>query len=73
VFYSTDGGTNWTEANYITRSTLLGYQNYGTRTIDLSSVSAADDNSNFMLRFRWQLNSTADTADLDSIVVKGIQ
>ncbi|MDO8588670.1 MAG: glycoside hydrolase family 9 protein [Armatimonadota bacterium] len=73
VFYSTNGGANWTEAEYLLRDALLaGYQSYGTRTIDLSSIPACDENPNFALRFRWQFNHTSDTGDLDNIVVRGI-
>ncbi|MDO8586135.1 MAG: DUF5010 C-terminal domain-containing protein, partial [Armatimonadota bacterium] len=73
VFYSTNGGTNWTEAEYLLRAALLaGYQTYGTRTIDLSAITACDENASFALRFRWQLNSDIDIADLDNIVVKGV-
>lgn len=71
IFYSTNGGTSWTEAEYIARATLLTYQTYGTRTISLASVPAANDNAAFALRFRWQLNHVSDIVDLDNIVVKG--
>ena len=71
VFYSTNGGSTWTEAEYLTRSALLGYQSYGTRTIDLSAVSAASNNPSFMLRFRWQVNQPSDQGDLDNIIVRG--
>lgn len=70
VFYSTNGGSSWTEAEYLTRATLLAsYQNYGTRTINLSGVSACNNNSNFALRFRWQFNTSTDQGNLDNIKV----
>ncbi|MDO8588671.1 MAG: hypothetical protein Q7T82_16710, partial [Armatimonadota bacterium] len=70
VYYSTNGGSSWTEAQYLTRSSLLAsYQTYGTRTIDLTGVPAVNNNANFRLRFRWQANSGADLCDLDNIVV----
>ncbi|MDO8589494.1 MAG: sugar-binding protein [Armatimonadota bacterium] len=70
VYYSTNGGTSWTEAEYTTRSTLLAsYQTYGTRTIDLTGVTACNNNASFALKFRWQLNTTSDTADVDNIKV----
>ncbi|MDO8589116.1 MAG: hypothetical protein Q7T82_18985, partial [Armatimonadota bacterium] len=70
VFYSTNGGSSWTEAEYLLRSELLAsYQAWGTRTIDLTGVSAANNNHNFMLRFRWQVNTTGDQCNLDNIVV----
>jgi hypothetical protein len=70
VYYSTDGGSSWTEAEYLARGSLLaGYQSYGTRTIDLTGVTACNNNANFALRFRWQCNSSADLCDLDNIKV----
>jgi hypothetical protein len=72
VYYSTNGGTSWTEADYVARAGLLGYQSYGTRSIDLTGVTGANENANFALRFRWQLNCQTDTADLDNIVVLGM-
>ena len=48
---------------------LASYQNWGTRTIDLTGVPARNNNPNFGLRFRWQVNTTADQANLDNIVV----
>jgi hypothetical protein len=72
VFYSTNGGTTWTEADWIPRQDLkAGYMSYGTRAIDLSGISACDNNANFRLRFRWQLNTSTDNADLDNIRVYG--
>jgi hypothetical protein len=50
---------------------LAGYQSYGTRTVDLSGISACNNNANFAMRFRWQLNTDTDTADLDNITVTG--
>ena len=71
IFYSTNGGANWTEVGYTIRPTLLFYQSYGTFVVDLSGISACNDNPNFMLRFRWQLNTTSDAADIDNISVTG--
>ena len=72
VYYSTNGGASWTDAGYLVRSALLaGYQIYGTRTLDLSGVSACNDNAGFALRFRWQMNTANDVADLDNIRVTG--
>lgn len=72
VFYSTNAGTTWTEAGYVPRAILLNYQTFGTRTLDLSSVAGCNNNPSFALRFRWQLNTTGDTADLDNIIVRAI-
>ncbi|MDO8587803.1 MAG: carbohydrate-binding protein [Armatimonadota bacterium] len=70
VFYSTNGGSSWTEAEYLLRSALLAsYQTYGTRTIDLSSVTACDNNASFVVRFRWQFNQTSDQGNLDNIKI----
>ncbi|MDO8586333.1 MAG: DUF362 domain-containing protein [Armatimonadota bacterium] len=72
VFYSTNGGSTWTEAEYLTRSALLAdYQTYATRTLDLSGISACNDNPAFALRFRWQVNNPNDAADLDNVRVTG--
>jgi len=71
VFYSTNGGTDWIGVTWLTRVQLLAdYLSYGTRTLDLTGVSACNNNANFAMRFRWQLNSTADTAQLDNIRVE---
>jgi hypothetical protein len=70
VYYSTNGGSSWTEAENVQRAALLAtYQSYGTRTINLTSVTACNNNANFRLRFRWQMNCTTDTVDLDNIKV----
>jgi hypothetical protein len=72
VYYSTNGGTTWTEADWLRRGELKTlYTNYGTRVLDLSGVSACSNNANFRLRFRWQLNTSGDNADLDNIKVYG--
>jgi len=70
VFYSTNGGSSWTEAEWVKRVNLLaGYQSYGTRTVDLSGISACNNNANFAVRFRWQFNTGSDTGRLDNIKV----
>ena len=72
VFYSMDSGANWTQADWLKRASLLGsYQTYGTRSLDLSTIPEATNNPQFALRFRWQLNTDSDTADLDNITVTG--
>ena len=71
IFYSTNGGSAWTEATYLNLDTLKGYTSYGTRTVDLSGITAADNNASFALRFRWQFNNTEDFGYLDNIVVSG--
>ena len=48
---------------------LASYQNWGMGAIDLSGVPACNNNPNFGLRFRWQVNTTGDQANLDNIVV----
>ncbi|MDO8586134.1 MAG: hypothetical protein Q7T82_03760 [Armatimonadota bacterium] len=73
VYYSTNGGVIWKQAEYLTRASLLNYQTYGTRTIDLSHLPVCDNNPNFVLWLRWQLNSAADVCDMDNIVVTGNQ
>ncbi|MDO8586619.1 MAG: hypothetical protein Q7T82_06220, partial [Armatimonadota bacterium] len=73
AYYSTNGGSSWTEAEYLLRSSLLAsYQTYGTRTVDLTGVPAVNNNASFALKFRWQVNSGSDIADLDNIVVTAI-
>lgn len=75
VYYSTNAGVSWYEAGpWLGRSVLLGYQSYGSREIDFSSIPAAASNPYFALRFRWQLNNqsqSGDYADLDNIVLYG--
>ncbi|MDO8586544.1 MAG: DUF5010 C-terminal domain-containing protein [Armatimonadota bacterium] len=69
VFYSTNGGSSWTEAEYMLRATLLNYQSWGTRTVDLTGVPAVNNNPNFTVRFRWQVNQGTDVGYLDNIKV----
>jgi len=72
VFYSTNGGESWSEGEYLVRSALLaGYQSYGTRTVDLSQIAGCNENPDFALRFRWQLNNPNDVVDLDNVRVTG--
>jgi hypothetical protein len=72
VYYSTNGGSTWTEVDNIQRQELKGtYSTYGTRYIDLSGVPACNNNSGFRLKFRWQLNTSADIGYLDNIKVMG--
>ncbi|MDO8682444.1 MAG: NBR1-Ig-like domain-containing protein, partial [Armatimonadota bacterium] len=73
VYYSTDDGANWKEADWVSRGTLRAiYQTYGTRQINLSGLTGCDNNANFALRFRWQLNTSSDRGELDNIMVKGL-
>jgi hypothetical protein len=71
VFYSTNGGATWTEAEYLLRAALLGYQSYGRRTVNLSAIPEANEKPGFALRFRWQLNHTSDIVDIDNVTVTG--
>lgn len=72
VYYSTNGGTSWNEVESIKRADLVGsHQGYEARQFDLSGIPACNNNTQFALRFRWQLNSASDTGDLDNIIVKG--
>ena len=48
---------------------LASYQNWGTRVINLTGVPACNNSPNFGLRFRWQVNTSGDQANLDNIVV----
>lgn len=74
VYYSTNGGSSWTQCDNVLRSSLLAnYQNYGNRSVDLTGVSACNDNASFALKFRWQLNQVSDSAWLDRIVVTADQ
>lgn len=98
VFYTTNfqliGGKPswevvWNEAEWLTREggngaePLIDYNaGYGTRFIDLSEDTSANDNPQFALMFRWQFNTGCDAtggcapdggdwANLDNIRVKG--
>jgi hypothetical protein len=72
VYYSTNAGATWTEADCVQRQELLAnYSSYGTRYIDLSGIPACDNNANFRLKFRWQLNTSGDYGYLDNIRVMG--
>ena len=42
-----------------------------TREIDLSSITAVDDNENFALKFVFQFNQDSDKARVDNIEVVG--
>lgn len=72
VYYSTNAGSTWNELDSVKRADLVAsYQGYATRQIDLSSITACNRNSQFALRFRWQLNTASDIGYLDNIVVQG--
>ena len=71
VSYSIDSLQTWHEIDWIKRSELLNYQNYGTRIIDLSGISSISNNPSFVLKFRWQFNTSSDTGDLDNLVISG--
>ena len=77
MFFSTDGGATWTDAGYLKRSDLNGLQTCETRYFDLSGYPAVNNNPNFALKFRWQLNAgpesaNGDVANIDNIVIKGV-
>ncbi|MDO8587559.1 MAG: hypothetical protein Q7T82_11025 [Armatimonadota bacterium] len=89
VFYSTNGGTDWTEVEWLRRTGGNGWPpleiyntGYETRVIDLSSITGANDNAGFTLKFDWQFNEGCDPiggcaaeggdwANLDNIIVLG--
>lgn len=71
VYYSTNGGKSWTEAQNVARNSLLStcQYYYRRRMINLVGTSACENNPKFALRFRWQVNGANDDVDLDNIVV----
>jgi hypothetical protein len=73
VYYSTNGGKSWTEAENVRRDELLrtSQNYYNRRMINLVGMGACANNPNFALRFRWQVNGTNDAVDLDNIIVTG--
>ena len=72
VYYSTNAGSSWNELESVRRGDLVpNYQGFAARQIDLSQISSCNRNSQFALRFRWQLNTVSDMAYLDNIVVQG--
>jgi len=72
VFYRTSTTGEWIELGpWLGRDVLLGYQTYGTRSIDLAGVPGVDSAPGFGLKFRWQFNTSTDLGDLDNITVRG--
>jgi len=75
VFYSTNGGSSWSELEWLKRGQFLPvYQSWRTRQIDLSAIGAVNNTSTFALRFRWQFNAHYvydDYGDLDNIILSG--
>ena len=72
ISYRTSTTGAWTELSpWVGRDTLLSYQSYGTRTIDLTGVPGVDSASGFGFKFRWQFNTATDMGDLDNITVRG--
>jgi hypothetical protein len=72
VYYSTAGGSGpWVlleqvYANSVTQGV------FNTRHLDLSSITAANQNANFALRFRFQFNTApVDSGYLDNIKLSG--
>jgi len=67
VAYSTDGGGTYTDCEsdgtnaFVGRDALrlIGYEVWATRTINLSGISAVNNNANFKPMFSWQFNTTA--------------
>ncbi|MEX2170092.1 MAG: hypothetical protein WD851_12345 [Pirellulales bacterium] len=73
VYYSLEGTEGpWTVAEILSEELNQLPENWAHRTIDLSSVLGANDNSNFALRFAWQFNTSIDTGWLDNVRLSGV-
>lgn len=53
--YSLDGGTNWLNDGIVPLSHTIS-ETYETKTVDLSSISGANNNPNFVLRITYEGN-----------------
>ncbi len=71
VYYSTTGtGGPWTKVQELNEGDDLP-TSWTHKTISLAGVSAANNNANFALQFKWQFNTATDTGRIDNITVKG--
>ncbi|MBN1879113.1 S8 family serine peptidase, partial [bacterium] len=65
--YSTNGGTSWT-----TPDSWTNHTNWMQRSRDLSTVTACNNNPDFMIRFRCNANNTnTEFIYVDNIIVNG--
>lgn len=71
VYYSTAGTSGpWTLAQVLTEGIDLPAA-WTHEVINLAGVSAANNNPDFAVRFKWQFNTAADAGRIDNVVVKG--
>ncbi len=71
VYYSTAGTSGpWTLAQVLTEGVDLPNA-WTNKLINLSGVSAAQDNANFAVRFVWQFNTATDTGRIDNVKILG--
>ncbi len=71
VYYSTAGTSGpWTLVQELNEGDDLP-ASWTHKVISLASVSAANNNANFAVRFIWQFNTTADIGRIDNVTIKG--
>ena len=69
VYYSANGTNGpWSVAQILSEGAELP-TGWTRKLINLAGVSAANNNTNFALRFQWQFNSSSDTGRVDNIRV----
>ncbi len=72
VYYSTNGtGGRWTKAQELNEGDDLP-TSWTRKIISLSSVTSAENNPDFALRFVWQFNTGAETGRIDNVRVSGV-
>jgi hypothetical protein len=71
IYYSSTGTSGtWTLAEEV-KAMNVADSTWLTREIDLSSITAVDDNEDFALKFIFQFNQDTDKARVDNIDVIG--
>ncbi len=71
VSYSTNGtGGPWTVAQTLAEGIDLP-SSWTRKSIDLSGITAVQDNVSFALRFQWQFNTSTDSGRIDNVTVLG--
>jgi hypothetical protein len=69
VYYSTTGTNGpWTSAQTLSEGVELP-TGWTRKLVNLAGVNAANNNSNFAVRFQWQFNSANDTGRVDNVHV----
>lgn len=71
VYYSTNGiGGPWKPAQILNGDIELP-DGWFRKAASLAGLTAADNNPNLAIRFKWQFNTAADIGRIDNVTIKG--